>query len=75
MHGCENFVWPKSNIEYWTNKLNGNRNRDKKHYDQMRDNGWKVIVVWECEINETRLNDLVSEIKGGKLYYGTDSKR
>lgn len=30
----------------------------------MKEKGWKVIVVWECEINECRLNRLISEIKG-----------
>ena len=64
MHDCENFVWPKSNTEYWTNKLINNKNRDKKYHDQMKEKGWKVIIVWECEINESRLNRLISEIKG-----------
>lgn len=64
MHDCKNFVWPKSNTEYWTNKLINNKNRDKKYHDQMKEKGWKVIVVWECEINECRLNRLISEIKG-----------
>ena len=68
MHDCENFVWPKSNTEYWTNKLINNKNRDKKYYDQMKEKGWKVIVVWECEINECRLNHLISEIKESKLW-------
>ena len=64
LHGCANFVWPKSNIDYWKNKLNGNKNRDEMCYKAMAENGWKVIVVWECEINDDRLDRLTSEIKG-----------
>lgn len=30
----------------------------------MKEKGWKVIVIWECEINEDRLERLISEIKG-----------
>ena len=62
INGC--FVWPKSNTEYWTNKLINNKKRDKKYHDQMSEKGWKVIVIWECEINEDRLQRLISEIKG-----------
>lgn len=35
-----------------------------KHYEDMRKDGWKVILVWECEISEERLNKLILEIKG-----------
>ncbi len=63
MHDCESFVWPKSNTEYWTNKLINNKNRDKKYHDQMKEKGWKVIVVWECEINDNRLEYLIKEIR------------
>lgn len=64
LHNCNNFVWPKSNIEYWTSKLTNNRNRDLRHYDEMKAKGWKVIVVWECEINDKKLIQLIKDIKG-----------
>lgn len=64
MHDCDRFVFPKSNTDYWINKLNNNRKRDMKHYEDMRKDGWKVILVWECEISEERLNKLILEIKG-----------
>lgn len=64
LHSCENFVWPKSNTEYWTNKLKRNQARDLNYYNQMKNMGWNVVVVWECEINDKRLNKLVNEVKG-----------
>lgn len=64
MHDCDRFVFPKSNTDYWINKLNNNRKRDMKHYEDMRKDGWKIILVWECEISEERLNKLILEIKG-----------
>lgn len=39
MHDCDRFVFPKSNTDYWINKLNNNRKRDMKHYEDMRKDG------------------------------------
>ncbi len=63
MHDCGRFVLPKSNTEYWTNKLNKNKIRDAQHYEDMKKDGWKVILVWECDTSEERLNKLILEIK------------
>lgn len=63
MHNCENFVCPKSNTDYWSNKLKNNKNRDKKYYKQMKKSGWNVIIIWECQINERRLEKLIKELK------------
>ena len=65
--GCRYFVWPKSNGDFWQAKILGNVERDKKTYSQLEELGWKVLVVWECELKKTlrdeRLSSLVSEIK------------
>ena len=63
IHDCDSFVWSKSNTEYWTNKLINNKKRDIKYHNQMREKGWKVIVVCECEINDNRLEYLIKEIR------------
>ncbi len=48
--GCPYFVLPKSNIEFWQKKISRNRNRDQKERLQLRDLGWHVIVIWECQL-------------------------
>ncbi|MBR5710240.1 MAG: DNA mismatch endonuclease Vsr [Thermoguttaceae bacterium] len=63
MHNCKNFVWPKSNTDYWINKLKNNKNRDKKYYKQMKKSGWNVMIIWECQINERRLVKLIKELR------------
>ena len=67
-HDCPRFVWPSSNQDYWRPKILGNVERDKKNADQLRSQGWNVIVVWECELKNTvrdeRLYALCSEIRG-----------
>lgn len=68
-HGHENckyFVWPKTNREFWRDKINTNISRDRKDYQQLQAMNWKVIVVWECELKdhrEQRLSKLLDEIE------------
>lgn len=52
MHNCPRFVWPSSNQEYWRPKILGNVKRDEKNICKLRDLGWRVIVIWECELNK-----------------------
>lgn len=51
MHeGCKYFVWPKNNKEFWRNKIMSNAKRDKRNYQLIQQQGWRVLVVWECEL-------------------------
>lgn len=57
---------PKSNKEYWIKKLTNNRNRNLMYYAQMRDLGLRVIVVWECQIDDACLEVSAEMIIEGK---------
>lgn len=46
---CRYFVMPKSNTEFWNEKILRNINRDNKTYETLMNSGWNVITVWECE--------------------------
>ena len=68
MHeGCKYFVWPKDNSEFWKNKLLANKERDEKEKKEIEELGWKVIIVWECQLKkaerERTLNWLVEKIR------------
>lgn len=67
-HDCGRFVWPSSNTEYWIAKINRNVERDKQNHKKLIDMGWKVLIIWECElkknVREDRLKHLIKEIKG-----------
>lgn len=69
-HDCPRFVWPSSNQEYWKPKSLGNVARDKRNAELLREAGWKVIIVWECELKkkcrEETLIQLVSDIQSGQ---------
>jgi DNA mismatch endonuclease (patch repair protein) len=41
---------PKSRTDYWNQKIEANRYRDARVQRQLRRLGWKVVVVWECEL-------------------------
>lgn len=69
-HDCPRFVWPSSNQEYWGPKILGNVARDKQNCALLREAGWKVIVVWECELKkkcrEETFKRLISDIQSIK---------
>jgi len=48
--GCKQCYMPKSNMEFWETKFAGNVERDKKYTRALEKAGWKVIIVWECEL-------------------------
>lgn len=52
---CRYYRLPKSNIEFWQTKINRNRERDKRDIEALRKRGWRVIVVWECELRTKEL--------------------
>lgn len=69
--GCKYFVWPKSNVDFWRNKILTNIARDKLQTKQLKKMGWTVLVVWECELRpktrqatlETLKNKLLQSLK------------
>ncbi|HBT75944.1 MAG TPA: very short patch repair endonuclease [Planctomycetaceae bacterium] len=55
---------PKSHIEFWTNKISSNFTRDQANIGKLKTLGWKVLVIWECEIgNMEKLVSLVEQLR------------
>lgn len=48
--GCRKATVPKQNTEFWLSKLQKNCERDKKNKAALLELGWKVVVLWECDI-------------------------
>lgn len=55
--GCKYFVMPKTNVEFWTEKITKNIARDEITYKKLQNMGWNVIVVWECELKKDKRNN------------------
>lgn len=48
--GCKYFVIPKTRTEWWQEKIAGNKRNDAKSAAALIEAGWRVLVVWECEL-------------------------
>ena len=64
--GCKRASTPKSNTDYWIPKLEKNVNRLRENLDRLNTMGYRIAVVWECEINELKNNKVLMEIISGK---------
>lgn len=71
---CRYASMPKSNVQFWEQKLEGNSERDKKNTRKLRRIGIKSVTIWECqirngrtgEINRRFLGEVLKKIKNGK---------
>lgn len=55
---------PRSQLEYWSRKLDRNMARDLRHRAELESEGWKVMVIWECETRDRKtLEDLALRIR------------
>lgn len=63
---CKYFKIPQTRTDWWKNKLYGNKERDEKNIEELKEKGWKVIVVWGCELKpkkrKQRLVNLINEL-------------
>lgn len=64
---CKLARMPKSRLDFWRPKLEGNRRRDERIQAELRGSGWRVMVVWECGIgHKEQLENSVREFLGEK---------
>jgi DNA mismatch endonuclease (patch repair protein) len=71
-HHCYLFKVPATRTEFWLEKIGKNVERDKRDISQLREQGWRVLVVWECalrgrmKLTDVALNERLEEwICGG----------
>lgn len=69
VHGC---FWhghvidghlPHSNVEYWKKKINRNKQRDESNKEKLREMGWSVMTVWECQLKPAIREKTLLEIE------------
>lgn len=71
VHGCfwhshrcrEGRRTPKSNVAYWSKKRCSNVLRDRRHRRCLRELGWRVLVIWECETHPRRRTELAAKLQ------------
>ena len=60
---------PKSRVEFWRDKLEGNRRRDEDNETRLQTSGWSVLIIWECQIKDAeslkmRITDYLGRRRG-----------
>lgn len=62
---CRYATTPASNPEFWQEKFAANVRRDERVRQQLEELGWRVLVIWACQLDELSLNVLTKEIRKG----------
>ena len=52
--GCKYYRMPKSNTKFWESKITNNKKRDVQNEKELKELGWRVIRIWECEIRRVQ---------------------
>ena len=54
---------PQTNRDFWVNKIRRNQERDQRNYRILQENGWQVIVVWECQLKAKQLETTMLQVE------------
>ena len=54
---------PQTNRDFWVNKIQRNQQRDQQNYQLLIDNGWQVIVIWECQLKANIIDRTMYEVE------------
>lgn len=60
--GCKRATLPATRAEFWATKISDNVERDRRAEESLREAGWTVLTMWQCEINQKTLEDLAATI-------------
>lgn len=63
--GCKRSKLPKTNEDFWKKKISENVARDNINIDKIKKMGWKVIIIWQCELEKdisTELNRIIDNL-------------
>ncbi len=66
-HSCKKGTRPTTNVEFWNTKIQSNIDRDGRVKAQLEDLGWRILIVWNCELKnktlfQATMQDLILKI-------------
>lgn len=78
--GCRYYTIPKTNTDFWVQKVERNQKRDQDVWRQLEAKDWSVIIVWECELKKERFAETVKRVEkeiisNGELYRYYEEER
>lgn len=59
---CKHFVIPKTRTEWWLNKIERNKKVDKRNNLKLRKLGWKIIIIWECQLKPQKIERSLNKL-------------
>jgi DNA mismatch endonuclease Vsr len=62
-HDCQRGHLPKTNNQFWANKIFRNQERDLKNYAELNKAGWYYLIIWACEIKKHNLDNLIGKLR------------
>ena len=65
-HHCRLGRLPKTRTEFWSEKIDGNRARDRRKVDELVERGWRVMTIWQCGLKDAEgtLRDVEAFLNG-----------
>lgn len=74
-HDCKYYALPKSNVEFWRNKIKRNKDRDVEDQKKLFSMGWHIIVVWECQLKPKSIQKTLESLANTLCHiYNNDRK-
>ncbi len=65
---CKYFVVPKTRTQWWLDKINRNKEKDRESIKALQKEGWNIITIWECELKRDKrqktLEKLIEKLRG-----------
>ena len=61
--GCKYFSVPKTKTEWWLNKIIGNISNDSRSIESLTNEGWNIIIIWECELKPKMRESTLNKLK------------
>ena len=77
---CKYYTVPKTNKEFWVAKVARNQERDQEVWRKLEAKGWRVIIVWECQLKKANLEETIDRVtaeivRNGELYLAARENR
>lgn len=60
---CRYFVVPKTRTQWWLDKINRNREKDRESIAELKKLGWNIITIWECELKKDERENTLKQLK------------
>lgn len=73
-HNCKDYIVPKTNTEWWLKKIERNKSNHEKAELKLKELGWQVLVIWECDLKTELLDGVLAKLSAKIVSYSMSYK-